>query len=87
MRLVPVLTGLSAPAQPRVQQITQGVAQHVEPEHGQRKRHRRADGQPRMSSSEDRMICMIGPARVTPKTSAGTMTILRFSSGLVVKGT
>ena len=30
---------------------------------------------------------MIGPARVMPKTKAGTLMILRFSSGSVVNGT
>jgi hypothetical protein len=33
------------------------------------------------------MMRMIGPARVIPKTSAGTIMILRFCSGSVVNGT
>jgi hypothetical protein len=33
------------------------------------------------------MIRMMGPARVTPNTSAGTIMILRFSSGSRVSGT
>lgn len=33
------------------------------------------------------MIRMMGPARVTPKTRVGTIMILRFAKGSVVRGT